>query len=306
MANTQAIRRRITSTKNTKQITKAMELVSASKMRRAQEAALRTRAYRNTAREILARLQQLKESTTSPLFDVRDVKSRLYIVISSDRGLAGAYNSNILRLLASQLKRDEKDGVSSHAIAVGKKVAQFVSKLENLNLVGVYTEFSDKPTIDDIQPILSSAKTMFTQAEDNQDLPKVDEVVLLYTDYKSSISQLATAMQLLPAAIRDDETNEVITNTEQYVNADINDVVFEPSPQIVLQRIVPKLVEAQAMQAFLESIASEHSMRMLAMKSASDNASDLIDDLTLAFNSARQASITQELAEITGGAAAIG
>ncbi len=130
--------------------------------------------------------------------------------------------------------------------------------------------------------------------------------MLLYTDYKSSISQLATAMQLLPAAIRDDETNEVITDTEQYVNADINDVVFEPSPQIVLQRIVPKLVEAQAMQAFLESIASEHSMRMLAMKSASDNASDLIDDLTLAFNSARQASITQELAEITGGAAAIG
>ena len=297
MANTQALKRRITSVKNTKQITKAMELVAASKMRRAQEAALKTRAYRNTAREILARLQQLKRANYSPYFAQRPVTSRLYIVISSNRGLAGAYNSNILRLFNKRLQRDEAEGVTSKAIIIGKKAAQFAVRIESLELIGVYTDFSDKPSQADIQPLLASAYENFS----NQ---TVDEVEVIYTDYKSSITQIATIQQLLPAAIRDDETHEVIEKTDRFIS-DINDVVFEPSPEIVLQRIVPKLVEAQLMQSVLEAIASEQSMRMMAMKNASDNASDLIDDLTLAFNGARQAGITQELAEIAGGAAAV-
>ncbi len=297
MANTQALKRRITSVKNTKQITKAMELVAASKMRRAQESALKTRAYRNTAREILARLQQLKRANNSPYFAKRTVKSRLYIVISSNRGLAGAYNSNILRLFNKQLQRDETDGVASKAIIIGKKAAQFAARIETLELVGVYTDFSDRPSQADIQPLLSSAYELFTSET-------VDEVEVIYTDYKSSITQIATVQQLLPAAIRDDETHEVIEKTDRFIS-DINDVVFEPSPEVVLQRIVPKLVEAQLMQSVLEAIASEQSMRMMAMKNASDNAGDLIDDLTLAYNGARQAGITQELAEIAGGAAAV-
>jgi F-type H+-transporting ATPase subunit gamma len=297
MANTQALKRRITSVKNTKQITKAMELVAASKMRRAQEAALKTRAYRNTAREILARLQQLKRANKSPYFAKRAVKTRLYIVMSSNRGLAGAYNSNVLRLFNKQLQRDEAESVSSKAIIIGKKAAQFAARIESLELVGVYTDFPDRPTQADIQPLLSSAYELFTNES-------VDEVEVIYTDYKSSIVQVATVQQLLPAAIRDDETHEVVQKTDRFIS-DINDVVFEPSPEIVLERIVPKLVEAQLMQSVLEAIASEQSMRMMAMKNASDNASDLIDDLTLAFNGARQAGITQELAEIAGGAAAV-
>jgi F-type H+-transporting ATPase subunit gamma len=296
MANTQALRRRITSVKNTKQITKAMELVAASKMRRAQEAALKTRAYRNTAREILARLQKLNKAANSPYFEQREVKSRLYIVVSSDRGLAGAYNTNVLKLFAGELKRDQAENVTSKAIVIGRKASQFVAKIESIELVGVYNDFSDNPNPSDIQPILVSAKEAFANAE-------VDEVAVVYTDYKSSITQVATIQQLLPAAIRDEEHN-VIDNVDNLVT-DINDVVFEPSPEVVLQRIVPKLVEAQLMQSVLEAIASEHSMRMMAMKNASDNAGDLIDDLTLAFNSARQAAITQELAEITAGAAAV-
>ena len=297
MANTQALKRRIGSVKNTKQITKAMELVAASKMRKAQQAALKTRAYRNTAREILARLQSLNKASKSPYFDTRPINTKLYIVISSDRGLAGAYNSNILRLFSKKLTEDQENNIESKAIVIGKTASNFAAKLDSLDLVGVYTDFKDDPTQQDIQPILSSAQEMFTSKQ-------VDEVVTIYTDYKSSISQIASTQQLLPAAIRDSETHEIIEETTKYVT-DINDVEFEPSPEVVLERIVPKLIEAQLMQSVLEAIASEHSMRMMAMKSASDNASDLIDDLTLAFNSARQAAITQELAEITGGAAAV-
>ncbi|MBP6041863.1 ATP synthase F1 subunit gamma [Candidatus Saccharibacteria bacterium] len=297
MANTQALKRRIGSVKNTKQITKAMELVAASKMRKAQQAALKTRAYRNTAREILARLQSLNKASKSPYFDTRPINTKLYIVISSDRGLAGAYNSNILRLFSKKLTEDQENNIESKAIVIGKTASNFAAKLDSLDLVGVYTDFKDDPTQQDIQPILSSAQEMFTSKQ-------VDEVVTIYTDYKSSISQIASTQQLLPAAIRDSETHEIIEETTKYVT-DINDVKFEPSPEVVLERIVPKLIEAQLMQSVLEAIASEHSMRMMAMKSASDNASDLIDDLTLAFNSARQAAITQELAEITGGAAAV-
>jgi F-type H+-transporting ATPase subunit gamma len=297
MANTQALKRRIGSVKNTKQITKAMELVAASKMRKAQQAALKTRAYRNTAREILARLQSLNKASKSPYFDTRPINTKLYIVISSDRGLAGAYNSNVLRLFSKKLTEDQENNIESKAIVIGKTASNFAAKLDSLDLVGVYTDFKDDPTQQDIQPILSSAQEMFTSKQ-------VDEVVTIYTDYKSSISQIASTQQLLPAAIRDSETHEIIEETTKYVT-DINDVEFEPSPEVVLERIVPKLIEAQLMQSVLEAIASEHSMRMMAMKSASDNASDLIDDLTLAFNSARQAAITQELAEITGGAAAV-
>ena len=308
MANTQAIRRRITSTKNTRQITKAMELVSASKMRRAQESALKTRAYRNTARQILKRLEKLNTagnvSSSSPLFDERPVSQRLYIVITSDRGLAGAYNNNVIRLFNFQLQRDEKEKISSSAIVIGKKAASFVSKIESVNLLGVYTDFSDRPNIEDIKPILQTATKAFLPDDSSNDLPQVEEVVLIYTEFHSSINQEVTALSLLPATVNSDVTEDVdssnATNDDQ-VDAE----AFEPSPQAVLDKVVPKLVEAQAMQAFLEATASEHSMRMLAMKNASDNANDLIDDLTLAFNSARQAAITQEIAEITGGAVAI-
>ena len=287
MANTQAIKRRIRSVKSTKQITKAMELVAASKMRRAQEATLRSRAYRNSAREILTRISELIDVSTHPLYAERPVKNKLIIAISSDRGLAGAYNSNVLKRFVSDTKDDVAKGTGLKLITIGRQVSRFTSRLEGVEMIGSYENFPDNPTANDIRPILDTAMEQFaTQA--------VDTVEVLFTDFISSVNQEATFTTLLPAAFAPTEDRD-----------DLEDAVFEPSPEAVLETITPRLVEVQLFQAVLESIASEHSMRMMAMKNASDNAGDLIGDLTLAFNSARQAAITQELAEITGGAEAI-
>ena len=287
MANTQAIKRRIRSVKSTKQITKAMELVAASKMRRAQESTLRSRIYRNSADEILTRIAEMIDVSTHPLFAARTLKNKIVIVISSDRGLAGAYNSNIMKQFVGSTKADVAAGVGVEVIAIGRQIARFVSKLEGVNVVGAYENFTERPTANDLQPILKVVFDRFQSGE-------VDLVEVVYTDFVSSITQEAKTEPLLPA---------VLVSTKD--RHDLEESVFEPSPQAVLENLTPKLVEVKLYQALLESFASEHSMRMLAMKSASDNAGDIIDDLTLEFNSARQAAITQELAEITGGAEAI-
>lgn len=290
MAQIQAIKRRIRSVKNTKQITKAMELVSASKLRRSQEAALRTRTYYNSAREILSRLAQLTEARKDPHFKIRKtVQKRLYILITSDRGLAGAYNANILKTFVREVSENAQAGVTTEAIVLGRKGAQVLSRLSGIELIGAYQDIAAQPHAADIEPILHTVRDRFLSGD-------VQEVVTIYTHFHSSVLQTATRKRLLPVDI--DE--ELVA-----VKGDISLAEFEPSPKRVLEFVVPKLVAAELYQTILESSASEHSMRMMAMKNASDNASELIDDLTLAFNSVRQASITQELAEITGGAAAI-
>lgn len=287
MASTQQIKRRIRSVSSTKKITKAMELVAASKMRRAQEATLQSRAYRNTARELLTRLAKLTNVSKQPLYAEREVKTRILIVISSDRGLAGAYNSYIFKALTTELKKDASSGVKSKAIFIGRQAARFGSKLEGLDILGVYEDFPDKPVGSDVQPILETVTSSFLAKE-------ADKVDVLFTDYVSSINQEVRIQTLLPAHF-----------VEAPSPSDLKATDFEPSPEKVVRGITPRLIKAQLFQAILESQASEHSMRMMAMKSASDNASDLIDDLTLIFNSARQAAITQELAEISGGMEAI-
>lgn len=287
MANTITLKRRIGSVKNTKQITKAMELVAASKMRRAQEYAASGRTYRQYAYSLLTRLSSITEVAEHPLFVKRPVKDRLYIVMTSNRGLAGAYNANILRMLTKCVIADRKDGIKSHIIAVGKQGANFARRLESVVLVAAYVEFDDHPSANDIRPMLNTAMQMYREGS-------VDDVQLIYTQFKSNLVQDAMQLALLPARFEDTgETGSLINST------------FEPSIEVVLDSVTERLLEVQVWQAMLESIASEHSMRMMAMKSATDNASDLIDDLTLAFNTARQGAITQELAEITGGAEAI-
>ena len=287
MASRQQLKQRITSVKSTKQITKAMELVSASKMRRAQELAVKSRDYRNLARQILARLRELTDVRKHPLYVQRPVKTRLHIIVTSNRGLAGAYNSNILKQLTRELQQDKAAGIASEAIVIGKQGARFIVRFEHVTVVAAYQDFPDHPTANDIRPILDTVVQKFVQGE-------ADVVDITYTDYKSSISQEVTVERLLPAAYVDDP-----------VSPDLEQAVFEPSPKVVLEEITERLIESQLDQAFMESAASEQSMRMMAMKNATDNASDLIEDLTLAFNTARQAAITQELAEITGGAEAI-
>jgi F-type H+-transporting ATPase subunit gamma len=287
MASTQQLKRRIGSVKNTKQITKAMELVAASKMRRAQENANKSRDYRNLADQLLTRLRELTDVSKHPLFVQRTIKTRLIIVITSDRGLAGAYNSNVLRHLARELRADNEQKIETRLLVIGRQGAQFAAKLDNIATIAVYQEFPAHPQANDIRPILNTITEAYTELS-------VDAVDILYTDFKSSINQEVTMHRLLPAAF-----------TKVAVPADLENAVFEPSPKAVLDSVTLRLIEANLSQAFLESFASEHSMRMMAMKNATDNASELIDHLTLAFNTARQAAITQEIAEITGGAEAI-
>jgi F-type H+-transporting ATPase subunit gamma len=287
MANTITLKRRIGSVKNTKQITKAMELVSASKMRRAQEYASNGRVYREAAYSLLTRLSMITEVNEHPLFVKREVKTRLYVAITSNSGLAGAYNSNIIRLLTKSILEDRKNGVKSQVMAIGKQVAQFARRIDGVELLAAYDAFGDHPTANDVRPLLNTVAEMYSNK-------KVDDVQLLYTQFKSNLLQIATDLSFLPA--RFEETEGV---------SSLSNVTFEPSIEAVLDNVTVRLLEVQLWQALLESIASEHSMRMLAMKNATDNASDIIDDLTLAFNSARQAAITQELAEITGGAEAL-
>lgn len=288
MANTITLKRRIGSVKNTKQITKAMELVAASKMRRAQEFAQRSRHYRIAAYSLLTRLSRITEVDDHPLFTKRPVKRRLYVVVTSNQGLAGAYDSNIIKLMTRSIKADRDSKIASNVIVIGKKGANFLRNIEGVNLIGVYTDISDQPTANELRPLLNTITEQYGDGE-------VDEVKLIYTEFKSNLVQIASSLQVLPASF--EETEEDMS--------DIGNVAFEPSPQAVLDNVAMRLIEVQIWQAILESFASEHSMRMMAMKNATDNASDLIDDLTLAFNTARQAAITQELAEITGGVEAL-
>ncbi len=288
MANTITLKRRIGSVKNTRQITKAMELVAASKMRRAQEFALRSRNYRMAAYSLLTRLSMITEIDDHPLFTKRPVKRRLYVIVTSNQGLAGAYDANVLKALTKSIRQDVDKHIKPQVIVIGKKGANFVRNLEGVDLVGVYTDISDQPTTNDLRPLLNTITEQYSDGT-------VDEVKLLYTEFKSNLVQVARGLQVLPAAF--EETEEVPEASDN--------VTFEPSPQAVLDNVAIRLIEVQIWQAILESFASEQSMRMMAMKNATDNASDLIDDLTLAFNTARQAAITQELAEISGGVEAL-
>lgn len=287
MANTIAIKRRIGSVKNTRQITKAMQLVAASRMRKAQDAAAKSRLYSQMAAELLTRLGQLTDINQYPLFATRDATARLLVVITSDRGLAGAYNSNVLRRYLAEVKKNQQAGYATYTIAIGQKAAHLIAKIKDIEVVGVYRNLPEELTVGDLQPIVTSATRLFLDGT-------VGKVDVIYTHYYTSIRQEPALLHLLPAGF-----------TEEEVSAQLRLAEFEPSLEQVLDATAHRLLEAQMLQSVLESVASEQSMRMLAMKNATDNANDIVDDLTLAFNNARQASITQELAEITGGAEAL-
>lgn len=287
MASQRQLKSRIRSVKNTKQITKAMQMVAASKMRRAQESTKATTPYTRVARGILAHLAKLGSTDGHPLFEEREVTSRLLIVMASDKGLAGGYNTNLVKAYLRELIADEKAGASTKTIAVGRKVTQFVARLKSAELVGVYEDLADPLEGHEMQAVLDTAYELFTTGE-------VDAVDVVYTEFVSSVTQAPKVERLLPAG--------------RAVEADDNlasEVLFEPDTTTVLEQVVYRLLGAQLFQALLDARASEHSMRMMAMKNATDNASDLIDDLTLAMNKARQSAITQELAEISGGSEAM-
>lgn len=286
MASTITLKRRIQSISNTRQITKAMELVSASKLRKAQAYAQKSRDYQDMAYDLLRRLNAMSEVEQMPLFQKRTVKNRLYVIVTSNTGLAGAYNANVLKMLTQNLRQDRDKRVKSHVITIGSKGAQFVRRLHDVNLEAVYPPFSDEPTANDLRPILNTVVQQYREEA-------IDEVRILYTKFKSNLVQEATDLQVLPAPVIDDADVELTVSN------------FEPDVETVVQEVTTRLIEAQLWQAVLEGLASEHAMRMMATKNATDNANDLIGDYTLELNTARQAAITQELAEITGGAEAL-
>lgn len=287
MASRQQIKRRITSVKNTKQITRAMQMVAASKLRRAQEAAIGPREYARMSREILTHLRSLDDAAKAPLFDERPLKKRLLVVIAGDRGLAGAYNSNVIRQTVHELLEDNAQRVDTSIICIGRQAANAVTRLAKQDIVGVYNDLPDHPSANDLRPILNTIVDLFIAKA-------VDAVDVIYTGFVSTIRQDVRLQRLLPAGFETEEVSE-----------DVAQAVIEPSVEELLEAATFRLLEAQLFQVLLEASASEHSMRMLAMKNATDNASDIIEDLTLEFNTARQAAITQELAEISGGAEAM-
>lgn len=289
MSSRQQIKQRIGSVKSTKQITKAMQLVAASKLRRAQDAVVGPRAYMEMAREILAALRVASGGESeSRLFTKRVVKTRLMIVVTSDRGLAGAYNANVVRRMIAEIRADQANDVKTAVVCVGKQAAHAASRIQGLEVLAVYKDLPDKIDADSIRPILTSTVGFFVDGS-------VDAIDIVNTKFISTVTQKVQVRRLLPAGFDEEVT----------VSPNIASATIEPSVEVLLQSTTMRLLDALIFQALLEAAASEHSMRMLAMKNATDNATDLIDDLTLEFNNARQAAITQELAEITGGAEAM-
>lgn len=287
MASRQQIKSRIKSVKNTRQITKAMQLVAASKLRRAQDAAEKPAQYALLARQMLTRLRQLEGAEGFTWFNERPVKHRYLVVIASNLGLAGAYDGNIIRQLIVEVKKDREAGIETSIICVGRKVSQAASRIAGLKIEAVYNDMPEHPTSDDLRPLLGQVVGHFADGE-------ADAVDIIYTHFISTIKTEPKVLRMLPAGFEQETLDESLSIAEA-----------EPNPVLLLEAVTLQLLESQLYQAMLEAIASEQSMRMLAMKNATDNAGEIIDDLTLEFNNARQAAITQELAEISGGAEAL-
>lgn len=290
MAVAQLVRRRMKSAKSIRQITKAMELVAVAKLRRAQATTVSSRTYAINTGEVLARLRYYTSAAAHPLFAQRPVSRELIVLFTSDRGLAGAYHANLFKAL---LQHAAPASAKLHVVTVGSKGAQFVSRLSSrLELVGAYTNWPSPPRLaEDVQPLVQMVSRLFLDKH-------ADRVSLLYTDFVSLMRQAVTQRKVLPV-----DPDAFLPPGAQLPRRPT--VTFEPSAAAVLDYIVPRFIEVQVYQAALEAAASEQTARMMSMKNASDNAGELIDDLTLTYNTARQAAITQELAEIAAGGAAL-
>jgi len=309
--NAKAVKSRIKSVKNTEKITKAMEMVSAAKMRKAIAAAQHTRLYATLARELMEHLGHMDDPNI-PLLEQRPVQKVLAVVVSSNRGLCGSFNGSLFKKTKATF--DDKANLGAYRnggekltlgsgdfdidiIAVGKKSVGFAKK-NGYNVIAAFDKLSEKPVMDDVRPIAQMATEQFSAKE-------YDKVVVTYTEFQSSLVQEPKVRQLLPISKVDLEKmifGDVPEEEEEYP---IESYYLEPDVDTIVEEVMPRLVEIQLYQAVLESAASEHSARMIAMKNVSENAGDMIKELNLTYNKARQAAITQEIAEIAGGAAAL-
>ncbi len=282
MPSARDIRRRIKSIKNIQQITKAMKMVAAARLRRAQERANSSRPYTSKIREILACVAAGAKESGHPLLAVREVNRIAYVILGADKGLAGAYTSNLLREIVSQVSG--KDNV--HLLTAGRKVRDYFRR-RGYTIDQQYTGFSEKPSYDHAVRIARDIATAYAQGE-------YDEVYLVYTQFYSPVNHRPTTIKLLPV-------DTAVAQGEDQPR----DYIFEPSAEEVLGLLLPKYLETVVYGALLQSAASELGARMTAMGSATDNAEELISKLVLNYNKVRQANITREITEIVGGAEAL-
>ncbi|MCB9148301.1 MAG: ATP synthase F1 subunit gamma [Caldilineaceae bacterium] len=287
MANTREIRRRIQAVKNVAQVTKAMEAVAAARMRKAQEQVQATRPYAEQAREVLSYVARLprSESDLDPLIQGRPVKRVGVVLISADRGLAGGFNANVIRKAAQVIRQKRQAGAEVSAITVGRKGRDWLLRYDPI-VHAEFTNMPDSPAIGDVTPIARLVIDAYVNGT-------FDEVDIVYTDFVNTIKQDPVVHKLLP-----------VEPAEPSVNM-APDYIFEPSPEVVLQRVIYGFTEVQILQGVYESIASEQSARMVAMRNATEAANELIDSLTLTYNKARQEGITMELLDIIGGTSAL-
>ncbi len=287
MAGGREIKTKIKSVQNTRKVTRALEMVSASKIRKAQERMKASRPYARAMKQMIGHLAQANSEYKHPYLIQRDAIKRVgYIIVSSDRGLAGGLNNNLFRKLLGEIRKWHEQGVEVDVVTVGQKASVFFRRIK-VDMLASVSHIGDQPQV---QQLVGVVKVML----DAYTAGSVDKVFLSYNDFVNTMTQSATFDQLLPLAA-----------SETSIAHHDWDYLYEPDAQVVLEHVLTRYVESLVYHAVLENVASEHAARMVAMKSASDNANKLIDTLQLIYNKARQAAITQEISEIVGGAAAV-
>jgi F-type H+-transporting ATPase subunit gamma len=295
VASLQDIRRRLRSVGNTRKITRALELVAASKLRRAQARIEDMRPYADRMLELMAGTARASSSVRGlPLLQQRDeIKAVALVAVMGDRGLSGPFNSQVLRRALSVSRGLQSEGKQVRWVGVGRRGVSSL-RFRRFELAGEFTGFTDDPRYADAQAIAHRVIDLYTNEE-------VDRVVVIYNRFVSALTQAVTEQELLPLSEALLETGE----EERKEDALRGDFIFEPEPEQILERLLPVYVETELYRALLESAASKHGAQMTAMRNASKNAGELIDNLTLAMNRARQAEITQEILEVVAGADAL-
>ncbi|WP_303289881.1 F0F1 ATP synthase subunit gamma [Marinobacter sp. SS5-14b] len=286
MAVGKEIRNQIGSIKSTQKITSAMEMVAASKMRKAQERMRATRPYAEKMRQVIGHIAKSNKDYRHPFMQEREVKRVGYIVVSSDRGLCGGLNTNAFKLLVREMREWKQKGIETDICAIGQKGASFFRSYGG-NVVAALTHMGDSPSA---EKLIGSVKVML----DSFEAGKIDRLFLISNEFVNTMTQSPKSEQLLPLPEGSDE--------------DIGrqwDYIYEPDSRPILDGLMPRYIESQVYQGVVENLACEQAARMIAMKSATDNAGSIIDELQLAYNKARQAAITQEISEIVSGAASV-
>ncbi|WP_395679334.1 F0F1 ATP synthase subunit gamma [Dokdonella sp.] len=287
MAGAREIRTKIKSVQNTRKVTRALEMVSASKIRKAQDLMRASRPYARLMRQVIGHIARANVEFKHPfLVERSDVKRVGYVVVSTDRGLCGGLNSNLFRKMLGEIRAWQDKGVEVDMVCIGQKATQFFRRLK-VNMVGSVTHLGEKPQVAQLIGVIKVMLDEYTAG-------RVDRLNLVYNDFVNTMTQKATIDALLP-----------LPPSEELATSHGWDYLYEPDAETVLEHVLTRYIESLVYQSVLENLASEHAARMVAMKSASDNATKAIGNLTLIYNKARQAAITQEISEIVSGAAAV-